>query len=146
MLLLWQYDVFINVLCLFMCVWSYQCQAVKAVEREPYTGEVVAVVNSGKRDFGASDLDTPTRPCTRHGGMRDLHESSFSLSGEDQQIQTAYVFFHVCVRESVFHAASVYKVKTLTGGACLLQTGLLHSGSAVLALKRNLKIGLVREL
>ncbi|KAG7229229.1 hypothetical protein INR49_013021, partial [Caranx melampygus] len=58
-----------------------KCQAVKAVEREPYTGEVVAVVNSGKRDFGASDLDTPTRPCTRHGGMRDLHESSFSLSG-----------------------------------------------------------------
>uniref|UniRef100_A0A3Q1FH22 Dihydropyrimidinase like 5a n=1 Tax=Acanthochromis polyacanthus TaxID=80966 RepID=A0A3Q1FH22_9TELE len=56
-------------------------QAVKAVEREPYTGDVVAVVNSGKRDFGASDLDTPTRPCTRHGGVRDLHESSFSLSG-----------------------------------------------------------------
>uniref|UniRef100_A0AAX7SY31 Amidohydrolase-related domain-containing protein n=1 Tax=Astatotilapia calliptera TaxID=8154 RepID=A0AAX7SY31_ASTCA len=55
--------------------------AVKAVEREPYTGEVVAVANSGKRDTGSSDLDTPTRPCTRHGGMRDLHESSFSLSG-----------------------------------------------------------------
>ncbi|KAL3968671.1 enhancer of filamentation 1 [Sarotherodon galilaeus] len=58
-----------------------KCQAVKAVEREPYTGEVVAVANSGKRDTGSSDLDTPTRPCTRHGGMRDLHESSFSLSG-----------------------------------------------------------------
>uniref|UniRef100_A0A7N6AP76 Amidohydrolase-related domain-containing protein n=1 Tax=Anabas testudineus TaxID=64144 RepID=A0A7N6AP76_ANATE len=58
-----------------------KCQAVKAVEREPYTGDVVAVVNSSKRDFGASDLDTPTRPCTRHGGVRDLHESSFSLSG-----------------------------------------------------------------
>ncbi|KAM4542639.1 dihydropyrimidinase-related protein 5a isoform 2-T2 [Odontesthes bonariensis] len=56
-------------------------QAVKPVEREPYTGEVVAVVNSGKRDLGGSDLDTPTRPCTRHGGLRDLHESSFSLSG-----------------------------------------------------------------
>uniref|UniRef100_A0A8C4HRF1 Dihydropyrimidinase like 5a n=1 Tax=Dicentrarchus labrax TaxID=13489 RepID=A0A8C4HRF1_DICLA len=58
-----------------------KCQAVKAVEREPYTGDVVALANSGKRDFGASDLDTPTRPCTRHGGVRDLHESSFSLSG-----------------------------------------------------------------
>uniref|UniRef100_A0A8C6MKB4 Dihydropyrimidinase like 5a n=1 Tax=Nothobranchius furzeri TaxID=105023 RepID=A0A8C6MKB4_NOTFU len=56
-------------------------QAVKAVEREPYTGDVVAMVNSGRRDQGASDLDTPTRPCTRHGGVRDLHESSFSLSG-----------------------------------------------------------------
>ncbi|XP_068577934.1 dihydropyrimidinase-related protein 5a isoform X1 [Cebidichthys violaceus] len=58
-----------------------KCQAVKAVEREPYTGEVVAVLNSGKRDLGVSDLDTPTRPCTRHGGLRDLQESSFSLSG-----------------------------------------------------------------
>lgn len=52
----------------------------KPVEREPYTGEVVAVANSGKRDVG-SELDTPTRPSTRHGGVRDLHESSFSLSG-----------------------------------------------------------------
>ncbi|KAM6961356.1 dihydropyrimidinase-related protein 5a [Aplochiton taeniatus] len=57
-----------------------RCQAVKAVVREPYTGDVVTV-NSVKKDFGASDLDTPTRPCTRHGGVRDLHESSFSLSG-----------------------------------------------------------------
>ncbi|CAB1420799.1 unnamed protein product [Pleuronectes platessa] len=57
-----------------------KCQAVKAVEREPYTGDVVSLVNSGKKDFGASDLDTPTRPCTRHGGLRDLQESSFSLS------------------------------------------------------------------
>lgn len=70
-----------------MCEYAYifvpgQCQTVKAVEREPYTGDVVEVANSGKRDFGASDLDTPTRPCTRHGGVRDLHESSFSLSGE----------------------------------------------------------------
>lgn len=63
-------------------IFTHQCQAVKAVEREPYTGDVVAVVNSAKRDFGAQDLDTPTRPCTRHGGVRDLHESSFSLSGE----------------------------------------------------------------
>lgn len=58
-----------------------QSQAVKPVEREPYTGDVVAVANSGKRDGGGSELDTPTRPSTRHGGVRDLHESSFSLSG-----------------------------------------------------------------
>lgn len=58
----------------------------KAVEREPYAGDVVAVANSGKRDFGASDLDTPTRPYTRHGGVRDLQESSFSLSGKNHQI------------------------------------------------------------
>lgn len=54
----------------------------KPVEREPYKGEVAAVANSGKRDIGAPDLDTPTRPHTRHGGMRDLQESSFSLSGK----------------------------------------------------------------
>ncbi len=73
---------------LYVLMLTHQCQAVKAVEREPYTGEVVAVANSGKRDFGASDPDTPTRPCTRHGGVRDLHESSFSLSGKHQQIQS----------------------------------------------------------
>lgn len=71
-----------------MLLSTSQCQAVKAVEREPYTGEVVSVANSAKRDFGASDLDTPTRPCTRHGGVRDLHESSFALSGKNQQIHS----------------------------------------------------------
>lgn len=75
-----------------------QSQAVKAVEREPYAGDVVAVANSGKRDFGASDLDTPTRPCTRHGGVRDLQESSFSLSGKNQQI---LVFLRLFFRYSV---------------------------------------------
>uniref|UniRef100_A0A8C5AXJ0 Dihydropyrimidinase like 5a n=1 Tax=Gadus morhua TaxID=8049 RepID=A0A8C5AXJ0_GADMO len=58
-----------------------KCTALKPVEREPYTGEVVEVVVPGRRDFGCSDLDTPTRPCTRHGGVRDLHGSSFSFSG-----------------------------------------------------------------
>uniref|UniRef100_A0A3P9AHV1 Amidohydrolase-related domain-containing protein n=1 Tax=Esox lucius TaxID=8010 RepID=A0A3P9AHV1_ESOLU len=57
-----------------------QCQALKAVEREPYEGDI-AVMHSGKKDNGPSDGDTPTRPNTRHGGQRDLHESSFSLSG-----------------------------------------------------------------
>lgn len=58
-----------------------QCQAVKAVEREAYVGDVAVVNNSGRKDGGLDDLDTPTRACTRHGGLRDLHESSFSLSG-----------------------------------------------------------------
>ncbi|XP_037096719.1 dihydropyrimidinase-related protein 5a [Syngnathus acus] len=58
-----------------------KCQAAKRVEREPYTGDVVAVANAGKRDVMTSDLDTPTRRCTRHGGVRDLQGSSFSLSG-----------------------------------------------------------------
>lgn len=68
--------------CVRLLLPTHQCQALKAVEREPYTGDVVPVSNAGRRDFGGSDLDTPTRPCTRHGGMRDMHESSFSLSGE----------------------------------------------------------------
>lgn len=59
---------------------SPQCQALKAVEREPYEGDV-AVMHSGKKDCGPCDGDTPTRPHTKHGGQRDLHESSFSLSG-----------------------------------------------------------------
>lgn len=67
-------------------MYFFQSQAVKAVEREPYVGEVVALANSGKRDLGAPDLDTPTRPCTRHGGLRDLQESSFSLSGKNKPI------------------------------------------------------------
>ncbi|XP_035276533.1 dihydropyrimidinase-related protein 5b isoform X1 [Anguilla anguilla] len=58
-----------------------KCQALKGVERAPYVGDVAIVHNSGKKEAGPPDGDTPTRPCTRHGGMRDLHESSFSLSG-----------------------------------------------------------------
>ncbi|XP_048840821.1 dihydropyrimidinase-related protein 5b isoform X2 [Brienomyrus brachyistius] len=58
-----------------------KCQVLKAVDRAPYIGDVAIVHNSGKKETGGPDADTPTRPCTRHGGMRDLHESSFSLSG-----------------------------------------------------------------
>ncbi|XP_036405465.1 dihydropyrimidinase-related protein 5b [Megalops cyprinoides] len=58
-----------------------KCQALKGVERAPYVGDVAVAHNSGKKELGPPDGDTPTRPCTRHGGMRDLHESSFSLSG-----------------------------------------------------------------
>lgn len=66
--------------CLFVTLFS-QCQALKGVERVPYTGDVAAVQNSGKKEVGPSDGDMNPRPCTRHGGMRDLHESSFSFSG-----------------------------------------------------------------
>uniref|UniRef100_A0A8C7F4P2 Dihydropyrimidinase like 5a n=1 Tax=Oncorhynchus kisutch TaxID=8019 RepID=A0A8C7F4P2_ONCKI len=67
--------------CVCVCArMSVFCQALKAVEREPYVGDV-ALMNSGKKDCGPCDGDTPTRPHTKHGGQRDLHESSFSLSG-----------------------------------------------------------------
>ncbi|KAL4630581.1 dihydropyrimidinase-related protein 5 [Arapaima gigas] len=58
-----------------------KCQALKGVERAPYSGDVAMAHNSGKKESGPPDGVTPTRPCTRHGGMRDLHESSFTLSG-----------------------------------------------------------------
>ncbi|KAL7987146.1 hypothetical protein Chor_006065 [Crotalus horridus] len=53
----------------------------KGVDRTPYLGDVAMVVHAGKKETGTPLADTPTRPVTRHGGMRDLHESGFSLSG-----------------------------------------------------------------
>ncbi|XP_074919567.1 dihydropyrimidinase-related protein 5 [Chelonoidis abingdonii] len=53
----------------------------RGVERTPYLGDVAVVVHAGKKETGTPLADTPTRPATRHGGMRDLHESGFSLSG-----------------------------------------------------------------
>ncbi|RLV85263.1 hypothetical protein DV515_00016142 [Chloebia gouldiae] len=52
----------------------------RGVDRTPYLGDVAVVVHAGKKETGTPLADTPTRPATRHGGMRDLHESSFSLS------------------------------------------------------------------
>ncbi|KAB0364707.1 hypothetical protein FD754_008863 [Muntiacus muntjak] len=54
---------------------------VRGVDRTPYLGDVAVIVHPGKKEMGTPLADTPTRPVTRHGGMRDLHESSFSLSG-----------------------------------------------------------------
>uniref|UniRef100_A0A4W3H4Z1 Dihydropyrimidinase like 5a n=1 Tax=Callorhinchus milii TaxID=7868 RepID=A0A4W3H4Z1_CALMI len=51
----------------------------KPVERAPYVGEVALVLNVGKEV--AANPDTLGRHATRHGGVRDLHESGFSLSG-----------------------------------------------------------------
>lgn len=57
-----------------------KCQTLKGVERSPYAGDVAVVSTSGK-ESGPSEGDAAARPSTRHGGMRDLHESSFNLSG-----------------------------------------------------------------
>lgn len=54
------------------------------MDRTPYLGDVAVVVHPGKKEMGTPLADTPTRPVTRHGGMRDLHESSFSLSGKNK--------------------------------------------------------------
>ncbi|XP_077345232.1 dihydropyrimidinase-related protein 5 [Lithobates pipiens] len=55
--------------------------SLKCVDRTPYQGDVAVVAHAGKKETGSPLADTPTRPITRHGGMRDLHESGFSLSG-----------------------------------------------------------------
>ncbi|XP_030637218.1 dihydropyrimidinase-related protein 5b [Chanos chanos] len=56
-------------------------QALKAVDRPAYSGNIAMVTNSSKKECGTADGDLPPRTTSRHGGMRDLHESSFSLSG-----------------------------------------------------------------
>ncbi|XP_063078591.1 dihydropyrimidinase-related protein 5-like [Engraulis encrasicolus] len=65
-----------------------KCQTVRGVDRAPYSGDVAAVSNSTKKvELCLPDGDEPPARqgggggVTRHGGMRDLHESSFSLSG-----------------------------------------------------------------
>jgi hypothetical protein len=62
----------------------HQTLKVRGVDRTPYLGDVAVVVHPGKKEMGTPLADTPTRPVTRHGGMRDLHESSFSLSGKSK--------------------------------------------------------------
>ncbi|KAL2082591.1 hypothetical protein ACEWY4_022409 [Coilia grayii] len=58
-----------------------KCQTVRGVDRAPYSGDVAAVTNSNKKEVCLPDGEPSARGVTRHGGMRDLHESSFSLSG-----------------------------------------------------------------
>ncbi|XP_041950681.1 LOW QUALITY PROTEIN: dihydropyrimidinase-related protein 5-like [Alosa sapidissima] len=59
-----------------------KCQTLKGVDRAPYSGDVATVTNSCKKEVCLPDGDEPpARGVARHGGVRDLHESSFSLSG-----------------------------------------------------------------
>lgn len=63
----------------------FQTQAYKGVDRDPYSGDVAKVANTMKKELGLGPIDgeTPNKACGRvHSGIRDLHESSFSLSGE----------------------------------------------------------------
>lgn len=70
------------------CAYStlIQAQAYKGVDRDPYSGDVAKVANSMKKELGLGPIDGDTAnkgvagPRV-HQGVRDLHESSFSLSG-----------------------------------------------------------------
>ncbi|XP_062324041.1 dihydropyrimidinase-related protein 5b [Osmerus eperlanus] len=58
-------------------------QALKGIDRDPYSGDIAKVASVSKKELGPiidGDGDV-TKPCARHAGVRDLHESSFSLSG-----------------------------------------------------------------
>lgn len=63
----------------------FQTQAYKGVVRDPYSGDVAKVANTMKKELGLGPIDgeeTSNKACPRgHQGVRDLHESSFSLSG-----------------------------------------------------------------
>lgn len=64
----------------------FQTQAYKGVVRDPYSGDVAKVANTIKKELGLGPIDGETSSkglqVTRvQQGMRDLHESSFSLSG-----------------------------------------------------------------
>lgn len=62
----------------------FQNQAYKGVVRDPYSGDVAKVANTMKKELGLGPIDgeSPNKPVARaHQGVRDLHESSFSLSG-----------------------------------------------------------------
>ncbi|XP_016111629.1 dihydropyrimidinase-related protein 5b [Sinocyclocheilus grahami] len=56
-------------------------QRLRAVDRAPYSGDIAAVNNSIRKESATPEGDVPMRASTRHAGVRDLHESSFSLSG-----------------------------------------------------------------
>lgn len=64
----------------------FQSQAYKGVDRDPYSGDVAKVVNTMKKELGLGPIDgevanKASARVHQHQGVRDLHESSFSLSG-----------------------------------------------------------------
>lgn len=83
-----------------VCVYSslMQAQAFKGVERDPYSGDVAKVANLMKKELGLGpiDGDTPNKGVAGprvQQGVRDLHESSFSLSGRKKsQSVTTFTF------------------------------------------------------
>lgn len=63
-----------------------QTQGYKGVARDPYSGDVAKVANTLKKELGLGNIDGETSGKGFHAsrvqqGVRDLHESSFSLSG-----------------------------------------------------------------
>ncbi|KAK7907566.1 hypothetical protein WMY93_016178 [Mugilogobius chulae] len=57
-------------------------QIYKGVERDPYSGDVAKIAVTMKKELGLGPIDGETPKGARaHVGVRDLHESSFSLSG-----------------------------------------------------------------
>lgn len=83
--------------CVFLHYSLSQAQAYKGVDRDPYSGDVAKVANSMKKELGLGpiDGDTPNKGVAGprvHQGVRDLHESSFSLSGWNKHKTDGIVF------------------------------------------------------
>lgn len=78
----------------------FQTQAYKGVVRDPYSGDVAKVANSMKElGLGPIDGDANSKGLQSarvQPGVRDLHESSFSLSGTVGccGLKTLWVFFN----------------------------------------------------
>ncbi len=68
------------------------------MDRVPYSGDVAAVTNSIQKDSAAPEGDVPMRASTRHAGVRDLHESSFSLSGACLRF-TLQIHVSICIAD-----------------------------------------------
>lgn len=105
-----------------------QAQAYKGVVRDPYSGDVAKVANSMKKELGLGPIDGDTPSKGLHGsrvqqGVRDLHESSFSLSGRWKWYWTLNKTFRTVVFWSF---QSIIKLKRasvlLTQGLKLMTT------------------------
>lgn len=81
----------------------FQIQAYRSVVRDPYSGDVAKVANTMKKELGLGPIDgeAANKPCSRvHQGVRDLHESSFSLSGKlELTFFSAEHIFHVLAKK-----------------------------------------------
>lgn len=86
---------------LFSTCHLFQSQAYKGVARDPYSGDVAKVANAMKKELGLGPIDGDNAdkgpPGARvHQGVRDLHESSFSLSGRLEQNVTVVLVISMC--------------------------------------------------
>ena len=87
----------------------FQTQAYKGVARDPYSGDVAMVANTMKKELGLGPIDGETphkglQGARVHQGVRDLHESSFSLSGRLEKELKILQSFNITVFGDFYEA------------------------------------------